>query len=76
MVNVKILDESGHTELVLEAEGAVETIKDRSQKGEWVYVDGKYYPLPEITRNVGGCLRVHRHSTHTGRIGHPAFFLL
>jgi hypothetical protein len=52
MVNVKILDESGHTELVLEAEGAVETIKDRSQKGEWVYVDGKYYPLPEITSDT------------------------
>jgi hypothetical protein len=52
MVNVKILDESGHTELVLEAEEAVEAIQDHSRNGEWVYVDGKYYPLSEITSGI------------------------
>jgi hypothetical protein len=49
MVKVKILDESGHTEQILEAEEAVETVLNHCQNGKWVYVDGKYYPLPEIT---------------------------
>lgn len=49
MVCVKILDESGHTELQLETEEAVGTIQDHTQKGEWIFVDGKYYPIQEIT---------------------------
>lgn len=47
-MKLKILDRTGHTEQVLCAEEAIEAIRERPD-GEWVFVDGQYLVLGEIT---------------------------
>jgi len=47
-VKLKILDRTGHTEQVLCAAEAAETIGERPS-GEWVFVDGQYVALSEVT---------------------------
>jgi hypothetical protein len=47
-VNLKILDKTGHTEQVLRAAEALDAIHDRP-KGEWVFVDGQYLALGDVT---------------------------
>ena len=43
-MKLKILDRTGHTEQVLCAAEAAETIGERPS-GEWVFVDGQYVAL-------------------------------
>lgn len=47
-MRLKILDGSGHTELVLSASEALEAIHGRPGS-EWVFVDGRYIDLGEVT---------------------------
>ena len=54
MHTVKILDRTGHTELVLEQSDVLDTIHDNTQNGEWVFIDGQFIELGEISgENLG-----------------------
>lgn len=47
MIKVRVLDGSGHTELLVEPKEAMEIIERQNNK--WVFVDGEYVIRKELT---------------------------
>lgn len=53
MVKIKILDESGHTEMEMTKKEAMIYIENQIKAGMWVFVDGKFTPnIEDIEENV------------------------
>ncbi len=48
MVRVKILDNTGHTECVMQPAEALETIRETGDES-WVFVDGHVKPADQLT---------------------------
>lgn len=47
MIRVRVLDGSGHTELLVEPKEAMQIIEEQSNR--WVFVDGEYVAREDLT---------------------------